>query len=365
MNDFPNGSPRPGAEDERVRALLDEAVSDVEPREALDSIHARTRATSARRKRSWLLGAGGAMVATAATVAAVTALAPDSTPDSPDAPGPAASTSITPPERTSPEATARPTGSPPAPSTTQTVPVYYVGETSRGPRLFREFHRVHTGGDPLRAAVREAVTVPPADPDYRSDWPTGTAVNTSFDGSGNTGQISIGLYNEGTDLRRRPAGMSAEDAAMAVQQLVYTAQAATQTRAPVQFYLTRRGSSKDRTDTILGVPVSEPLAQGDPADVLAQVWVIDPAEGAAVRAPFTVSGVAAAFEANVQWELRQGDRVVKEGFTTAKECCTMAPYAFEVDVPPGEYTLVVHDSDPSGGEGLAPWQDTKQLTVVP
>ena len=58
--------------------------------------------------------------------------------------------------------------------------------------------------------------------------------------------------------------------------------------------------------------------------------------------PFEVSGLANAFEANVQWELMQGDTVVKEGFTMAEEAFTMAPYSFRVkDVPPGDYTLVV------------------------
>ena len=65
----------------------------------------------------------------------------------------------------------------------------------------------------------------------------------------------------------------------------------------------------------------------------------------------------------MQWELMQGDTVVKRGFTTAEECCTLAPYSFEVTAPARHYTLVVHDEDPSGGEGLAPWQDTKEITV--
>ena len=70
-----------------------------------------------------------------------------------------------------------------------------------------------------------------------------------------------------------------------------------------------------------------------------------------------MSGLAAAFEANVQWELMQGGTVVKKGFTTAEECCTMAPYSFTVDAPPGDYTIVVHDEDASG-EGPAR-QDTR------
>jgi hypothetical protein len=115
------------------------------------------------------------------------------------------------------------------------------------------------------------------------------------------------------------------------------------------------------------VPISEPLAQGDAADVLAQVWIVEPADGAEVESgsAVEVSGLAAAFEATVQWELKQGGKVVADGFTTAEECCTMAPYSFKVTAPPGQYTLVVHDTDPSGGEGFAPWEDTKRVTVLP
>ena len=31
--------------------------------------------------------------------------------------------------------------------------------------------------------------------------------------------------------------------------------------------------------------------------------------------------------------------------------------------PPGDYTLVVHDTDESDGEGLGTSQDTKDITV--
>jgi hypothetical protein len=97
--------------------------------------------------------------------------------------------------------------------------------------------------------------------------------------------------------------------------------------------------------------------------VLASVSIGSPTDGATVHSPFTVEGRAAAFEANVQWELKQGDTVVRKGFTTAEECCTLAPYSFAVDAPPGTYTLVVHDEDASGGEGLPPAEDTKDVVV--
>jgi len=163
----------------------------------------------------------------------------------------------------------------------------------------------------------------------------------------------------GTDLHDRPSGMTEQEASLAIEQLIYTAQAATQTRSPVQFTL-----NGQRTDAVLGVPTSEPLAQGQDFDVLAMMWIIEPAEGATLQSPFKVSGLANAFEANVQWELMQGNTVVDSGFTTARECCTMAPYSFRITASPGDYTLVVHDSDPSDGEGFAPWQDTKNITVA-
>ncbi len=82
-----------------------------------------------------------------------------------------------------------------------------------------------------------------------------------------------------------------------------------------------------------------------------------------MSSPFTVTGKAAAFEGNVQWELKQGSTVVRRGFTTAKVCCTLSPYRFTVTAPPGDYTLVVHDEDVSDGEGTPPARATTQVHV--
>ena len=361
-----NDSPRPVGpdgdrppRDEDLRRLLHGAVSDVEPRNALDSIHARTEVSPMNSKRSWFLAAGAAVVATAATITAVTVLGGD-TPSSEDPDFAAPSATPTPSPSTAEEPTTDPEPSEAPPAQMQTVPVYYAGDTSRGVRLYREFHRVEVTSEDevVTAAVNQAVAADPDDPDYRTSWPDGTAASARSLSS-TPDVLTIDISN-GAGLRTRPAGMSEEEARIAVEQLIYTAQAADQSRKPVQFLL-----DSGRTDQLLGVPVSEPLAQGDAMDVLAQVWVIEPAEGAELTTPFTVSGLAAAFEANVVWEIRQGDTVVADGFTTADECCTMAPYSFQVDdLPPGDYTLVVQDTDPSGGEGFAPWQDTKAITVT-
>ena len=102
-------------DDDRLRTLFDDAVSDVEPRGGLDRIQART---ATRTRRPWVWGAGGAVLATAATVAAVAMLT--SGPGTTDAgPGPAPATQPSKPAQTS--ATEPPGGTP------VTVSVYYAG----------------------------------------------------------------------------------------------------------------------------------------------------------------------------------------------------------------------------------------------
>jgi hypothetical protein len=307
------------------------------------------------------------VVATAATVAAVALMAggPGTTGARPDhaAQQPAAPTRANqvPTKASSPAPSPtnqQPSGSasaPAAPGTPTAVPVYYAGDTSHGPRLFREFH-TWSGPNAAKAAVTDALTGSARDGDYHTLWPAGTTVS-SVRLDATSGAIEIDLGSGSAGLVDPPAGMSETEASEAVQALVYTAQGALQSVAPVRFLV---GGSQ--TDTILGVPSAQPVGRADQAAVLAQVFIIDPAQAASVTSPFRVDGQAAAFEANVQWELKQGGRVVKRGFTTARECCTLAPYHFSVKAPPGNYTLVVHDEDASGGQGRT-WQDTKQITV--
>lgn len=359
MNDFPRSGSTEDAGDEHVRRLLDEAVSGVEPRSGIDDIHRRTLSVGSTR-RPWLLGAGAAVLATAATITAVALVG-----------GTAGTTGAKDPGFANQSPTAAGTGKADdggsIPSTDVTVPVYYVGDTSRGPRLFREFHIVSDEFDTsLKLALNEAVGQTPSDGDYRIDWPSGTNIDYVEDEAGGDA-LTIYVRNDETDIHDRPAGMSSEEASIAIEQLIYTAQATTsdtdqaagQNGGPVQLML-----NGVRTDRVLGVPTSEPVSAGDPSQVLAQVWIIEPAQNARVASGVEVFGLANAFEANVQWELMRSGDVVKSGFTMAKECCTMSPYSFTLKAPPGEYTLVVHDSDPSGGEGFAPWQDTKEVTII-
>jgi hypothetical protein len=157
--------------------------------------------------------------------------------------------------------------------------------------------------------------------------------------------------------------MSARLARISVQQLVWTAQNnGDNAGLPVRFQVD--GAVHP---TLLGVPVRRLVDSGSADDTLAPVSIDTPRQtdtsSIPVTSPFRVTGRAAAFEGNVQWELRQGATVVRRGFTTASQCCTLSPYSFEVHAPPGDYTLVVRDVDVSKGEGSGGSQDSKAVLV--
>jgi hypothetical protein len=328
--------------DDDLRRALHDAVSDISPHGTLDDIRSRTDKVVPMKR--WFLPTLAVAAVTALVVGGAFWLVHDD--DVTAAPAGTPSHSAVSP---SPSAPTDPAAS------KRAVPVYFVGATAHGKKLYREFQpqQVCAGDDCLlKAATVAAVSGQPLDADYTAPWPDGTGISdVSFEG----GTLTIGLTG---DVHDRPSGMSASDAELAVQQLIYSAQAGLgQGRPPVQLLLDGK-----HTDTVLGVPASEPLAAGNPDDVLAPVQIDSPAENAAVSGTFTVTGRAATFEANVVWELKQGDTVVKHGFTTAQECCTLSPYSFEVTAPAGAYTLVVHDTDESGG-GRPVDQDTREIAV--
>lgn len=241
-----------------------------------------------------------------------------------------------------------------APSTT--VAVYYVGDTERaGPRLYREFQRGE--GEALPAGVA-ALTGSPLDPDYRTLWQPGQLLGASYDGD-----VIVATVDPA--VRARPAGLSRAEAAAAVEQVVYTLQAAVQERAPVQF---RTGDNP--IDQVFGVPTAEPVAEGDALDVLSHVSLTTPEEGAVVDdGPLEVSGVGNSFEANLGWEIRQGDRVVEEGYATLEGYMEPRLFPFETSVDvsalePGDYTFWVTTDDPTGGtEGIGAMTDDRTFRV--
>jgi len=254
----------------------------------------------------------------------------------------------------SPSETAAPSESP-SQETGTAVPAYFAGDTPQGPRLFREFRRVQ--GDPLLSAARLVAGGTPRDPDYRTLWPTVEIESVEP----TDGLLLVTLADDG--FTSAPDGMSSLDARTALQQMVYTLQGVQQERVPVQFH---RPNGPAR---LFGIDINQAVGQANPMDVLSMVQLTSPEQGSSVSGDtLEVSGVASSFEANVPWEVRRGDEVVLDGFTTAKGWMNrLYPFSASVDVSslePGDYTFVARTDDPSGGaEGGGPTEDSKGFTL--
>jgi hypothetical protein len=301
------------------------------------------------------------LAATAALTAALLAGCGNDDPQAVD-PTPAdGSTSATPTDQPTDEPTGTDTSSPTAaPAETVTVPLYFVGETPQGPRLYREFRKVEAD-NPLEEAAALVTGGDTLDGDYRTLFPGGAFASITY--SEDAGAFIVEVPDDG--WMTPVDGMTKRDASLAVQQLVYTLQGVQQTRAPVVVQLGGTPTKLFGIDTSGGVTAAPQL------DVLALVNVTTPEEGSTVRGTFTASGVASSFEATVPWEIREGDNlgpVVKQGFSTAEGWMDkLYPWETEVDVSdlaPGTYSFVALTDDPSGGaEGAGPSEDSKTITV--
>ena len=239
-----------------------------------------------------------------------------------------------------------------------TVPVYYVTETPAGMRLAREFRSVPTPAGPVVAAVETMLAEDPRDPEYQRLWEASTDVESV---EVDDGIIEIDLSGS-TDY----TGAADDVARLAIQELVYTVTAALSSigengALPVQLLL-----DGEPIDNIWGnVDVSAPVGRAPQLEVRQLVQINNPGEGALVGRSFTVDGDAAVFEATVLWQiLDDAGNEVQSGFTTAEACCEFSPFEFSVELEPGTYTVLVSESDPSGGaEGYPPMFDSRTFTV--
>ena len=357
----------PHDDDRRLSELFHDAVSDVEPHEALDSIRNRTKVTPmSSRNRSgspWryaLLGAA----ATAAVIGAIAYAGGNlDLTGSEDDTNPAGAPATHQASGGNHEASQTPS---PAPSdepaaTTMTVAAYYIGTTPQGPRLYREFDQVDAASK-LDAALA-VLTRSPSDPDYETPWPDGAFAAVSYPDGADTITVSLA---DGS-LHDRPSGMSEQYAEEAIQQVVYTLQAAAQDRLPVQFVL-----DGNPVDQVLGVPTSEPVSNASVLDTLSHVSLSTPSEGQVVSGgTLRVDGVANSFEANVVVRVQryEGTEIVAQEPFTAEGWMDdkLFPFSGTIDltgVPAGKYLVMAMTDDPSGGaEGNGAFTDTRLITI--
>jgi hypothetical protein len=346
--------------DDQLRRLFSDAVSDVEPDDRLDqiraSVHPDPQVVAMSRTRPWRYAALG-VAATVAVIGGV-AWATGSLPGgnqadngTPVGPGPSShhSTSpVTPPTSTATSPLTTPAG-------TAAYPVYYVGQNPSGrPVLFREFHSGPAATTTTDLALSGLVTTP-LDPDYHTDWPAGSLASARWDGT----VIDVVLGRSAPHVR--PASMSSREAEMALQQVVYTAQAAVQKRSPVQF-LSRHGKPVGH---VFGLPTSTPLTQGQVLKTLSLVNISNPNERAQVSGQLKVTGVNNAFEGtSVVYLERDGKKYLVTPVIGGFGPDQLYPWTASLAVStlqPGEYTLVARNDDPSG-HGHPP-VDTRTVIV--
>lgn len=321
--------------DDLLRDAIGDAVGDVEPTDRLSAI--RLRAARRTTRRRWYVVAGSAVLAAAVVVGVAVVVRPDDTSARPPVTAPS-STAPTPP--TSAPPTAEPTPTEPSstapPLPTEAAALYFIGDTPDGPRLFREFQQV-----PEYDARRDVSSVAtalesPADPDYRTAWPAGSVDSAQIV----EGEIRVFL---GENATRDP---------LALQQLRATLTAATGIQE-LTWYPAGAGN---------------PFGVERDDDLLALVSISDPVEGRRVAGTFTARGVANSFEANVPWQVVDGDgRVVVEGSTMAAGAYDrLYPWETRIDVSqvrPGNYTLVVTLDDPGAADDAPPYVDTRTIVV--
>lgn len=318
--------------DERLRHLLGDAVSDVEPHDRIEELRASVRPT--RRgvplasRPSWHAAAG--IVATAAVIGIVAYLTAGAGDPSTDL-GPAGAG-----DGSAPTAIATDTAAV-QPRTddggaARQVTVFSLGRGSQGDMLFARTTPVTAGSVPLATAVA-GLSADPPDRDHRPAWQPGWLVAAHLV----DGLITVDLGSAPPD---RPASMSARTAYEIVQAAVYTLQSASRSSAPVLFL--RHGEA---IGSVLGVAASQPFTAERAWDVVSPVAITRPStDGRRLRVgPLVVTGLSTApGGGNVAVELIQAlagpDRVVGRR---------------HVQVPA-----------PTRGDGLATWRvtlDTSRL----
>jgi hypothetical protein len=359
--------------DQRITDLLHEAADAIEPRHRIEAVRAATRSPGRRGGRGWWAAGGVGLVAASVVTALV--LASGDVPDGAGlgpADGPTSTSTPThDPTSAAPDRSERQDRLEQMRRASQGVhAVYYVGDTPLGPRLYRQLLTMDPA-DPLGVAVAAAVgstpdgrRLPPEDPDYRVLWPPLTTASAQLASTGDVIDVSLG--GDPQDDLRSAGALTPEEARLALEAVVRTAQDAVGEQLPVRFRL-----FGEPADTVLGVATSTPVTTGPDLDVLAHVSLSTPFEGQVVDndEPFTVTGAGTGFEGNIVTRIQrwEGTSVVDQVPTIASGEGTPRLWPFSVtfdlgDVAPGDYVVISQTEDPSGQGDF--FTDTRRITVV-
>ncbi|HEY8654701.1 MAG TPA: Gmad2 immunoglobulin-like domain-containing protein [Dermatophilaceae bacterium] len=339
----------------QLRESLRRHAERITPRERrteiLAMVHEQTEMTEPRRR--WLIP-----VAAAASVALIGAIAWGVA-------NTGSSQQVTPAATSTSSTTGTPTSNATGATTQVALPAYFVGASSgTGDTfgLYREFVRtaVPAGATPAqkaKAAVALAMNAQPFtnfEP-YLQPW-SGTKVE---DLKLTPNLITITLSGPGA------SGFTPEQTKLAVQELVWTAQAAIgQGTIPVKFVVAD-GSPKLFGTYATNKTYNRPTKEQQYED-LAPIWILSPERGKvfAAGAPVVANGESCAFEATTQWELKKGGAVVKSGSTMASSGCPIRG-TWQVNLgvlTPGNYTFRMFEVSMKDGQSLVA-ETSKPFTV--
>jgi hypothetical protein len=255
-------------------------------------------------------------------------------------------------------------------ATTQvTLPAYFVGAFSNPPTggklgLYREFVRiaVPVGATPAqKAKAAVAVAMNPGSlakvEAYLQPW-SGTSVTNL---TATPSRITITLSGPGAP------NLTANQTKLAVQELVWTAQAALGKGAiPVKFVIA------DGSSRLFGTYPTSQTYNRPPADqqfeVLAPIWILSPLRDQQFPAGTAVvaTGQSCAFEGTTQWQLRNTltGTLVKSGVATASSGCpTRGTWQVKLGVlGAGSYSFRMYEVSMQNGTGIVA-ETTKPFTV--
>lgn len=148
-----------------------------------------------------------------------------------------------------------------------------------------------------------------------------------------------------------------------IQQLVLTAQSALGTQDPVEIWV--KGKPADQA---FGVQLKNEGTDTYRTQSARWSWVEGirpetPWQGQVTRSPVTVSGESSTNEGNVRWEITRDGQRVRQGSTMGGGApAEYLPYRFQVELPPGDYTLKLWE--PNAASGPEAWADELFVTYT-
>lgn len=270
------------------------------------------------------------------------------------------STTRTPAQPTTTVPKTQPPASPTTPTTPTTLagmPVYFVGESDGSFKLYREFRTVPRIDGPISSTISAMTRLTPLDPDYFNPWRSASWVRVSDEAATLSVDLSADAF--------RNTNVGSELASVAVQQLVYTALAAGEVTGndAHSVVITVNGG---RYDAWGAVHLEGRWQRAPMVDVQAQSWIVEPQEGATVRAgTVQFTGYGTSFEATFRWRVSGLDnRTDVSGTAMGGSMGAFGTVRFSAKLSPGKYVVELATDDPSGGaEGHGPAVDTKVFTV--